>query len=140
MNQRLAQLKIAVVDDDPVVCMLVGVILAQVLPKVEVLIFENGQVFCDYLKEEVPKWSKASTTSKLLVLLDLNMPYKNGHEVLQYIEEHGYDTFLQVSILSSSIDETDREKSMPYSFVHDFIEKPLRKDRLIEFLTALGYY
>lgn len=116
-------------DDDSIVIRLARLMLSQVAPNLEVMTFKDGQLFCDHL-QTLQLESHPQPDFNYLVLLDINMPNKNGHEVLAFIEEKGFVPFVEVAMLSSSIYQEDREKSLVYPFVRDFLEKPLRRNAL----------
>lgn len=61
-----------------------------------------------------------------LILLDINMPNKNGFDCLEELKKLG-DPFskLKVKILSSSIDKDDMAKADEFEQVEGFITKPL---------------
>lgn len=63
-----------------------------------------------------------------LILLDINMPRMNGHEFLEkYQEIHPGDVPV-VAMLTSSDQQADRRNALSYSFVKDYLLKPLRKE------------
>ncbi|MGR8940494.1 MAG: response regulator, partial [Gammaproteobacteria bacterium] len=57
-----------------------------------------------------------------LILLDLNMPDLDGHQVLQYIADHQLET--QVIVVSGDANFEEARRSLRFNFVHDFIKKP----------------
>lgn len=68
---------------------------------------------------------------KVLLLLDINMPDKQGFEVIEELEELNEDLdCLDIIILSSSNLKIDREKATKYPNVFGFIEKPLTVEKL----------
>jgi len=67
-----------------------------------------------------------------VILLDLQMPEFNGWDFLQHLESV-YTQFkkpVYVYVFSSSIDPADKARSSSYSFVTDFISKPMRPEIL----------
>ena len=81
------------------------------------------QKVLDYIEEN------KSDPDKLpdVIFLDLNMPQFNGWDFLDRLEQlHAQlDKDIQVYILSSSIMPADEEASTRYSFVNEFISKPI---------------
>jgi len=69
-----------------------------------------------------------------IIFLDINMPKMDGWEFLD--EYKKFPLFIcqkcKVFILSSSIDDSDIEKSKTYKSVHGFISKPLTLSKLEE--------
>jgi CheY-like chemotaxis protein len=61
-----------------------------------------------------------------LILLDINMPSKNGFDCLEELKELGEPfSKLKVKILSSSIDKDDISRANDFEQVEGFITKPL---------------
>ena len=61
-----------------------------------------------------------------LVLLDINMPRMDGFEFLEaYAQELKNDAPAVVLMLSSSSQQTDRDRAAEFSFVKGFFVKPL---------------
>lgn len=85
----------------------------------------NGQELIDYLttrlalKRELPD----------LILLDLNMPMKDGRETLQEIKGHPKLRHLDVIIFSTSNSQTDREFTLGLG-AREYIVKPPDQDKL----------
>ena len=68
-----------------------------------------------------------------LILLDINLPRKNGHEVLQYIKSAAHLKHMPVIILTTSSAEKDINQSN-YNLADGYITKPLEVG---DFLSAL---
>ncbi|RVU02816.1 response regulator [Mucilaginibacter limnophilus] len=62
-----------------------------------------------------------------IILLDLNMPLLSGWEFLEHFNEiyPKLSKPVDVYVLSSSVDEADREMALMYPFVKDFFIKPM---------------
>lgn len=70
-----------------------------------------------------------------LILLDLNMPDLNGHEVLKYIENSNLAT--QVIVISGEANFADARRALRYNFVYDFIKKPYEVNVLLHTIENL---
>lgn len=103
--------------------------------KAEVLTFNDGQDFKEYLEKEYISQTK---DQNLLILLDINMLHFNGWDVLSFISKESLDSKVQVAMFSSSISASDKKKAMAYPFVRDFLEKPLEKGALEDLLSNLN--
>ena len=62
-----------------------------------------------------------------MIFLDLNMPGFSGWEFLERMEKikNDIDKDIQVYVISSSLRPSDMESSSKYSFVNEFISKPV---------------
>jgi len=70
-----------------------------------------------------------------IILLDLNMPDLNGHEVLKFIESNHLAT--QVIILSGEATFNAARRALRYNFVYDFIQKPYVISHLVHSIENL---
>ena len=80
----------------------------------------NGIETMKYLKKDTPYENKQRPD---LLLLDLNMPQMNGHEVLEQIKNNASFKTLPVIVLSNSQNENDIEKSYE-NHANCYITKP----------------
>ncbi|WP_215224813.1 response regulator [Echinicola shivajiensis] len=113
---------VLVVDDDKVQHMINRRILLKCNPDLELHFFDNPIEALD--------WIKNNSVDKLL--LDINMPEMKGWEFLDHLIELGI--YVDVKMLSSSIDPRDEEKSKQYDMISGFLTKPLRKEALDDIL------
>ena len=72
-----------------------------------------------------------------VVLLDINLPKKSGHEVLQYIKKGPLYTHVKVIMLTTSSAERDILAAYKY-YADGYIIKPLAIDELIAALIKAG--
>jgi len=71
-----------------------------------------------------------------LVLLDINMPKVNGHEVLEHIKTDDELKDIPVVMLTTSSDEVDIKKSYE-NYVNCYITKPVDIDSFIEAISTV---
>ncbi|GAB2622763.1 response regulator [Emticicia sediminis] len=69
-----------------------------------------------------------------LILLDINLPKRNGHEVLSFIKSTDWLRQIPVIILTTSSSESDIEKAYK-NFVSCYITKPIEVN---DFLIAIS--
>ncbi len=100
---------------------------------------EDGEELMDYLLHR-GKYSN-STQHPLpgLILLDLNMPRKDGREALKEIKAHPQLHRIPVVILTTSKAETDILRSYDLG-VNSFITKPVTFQGLVEAMKVLKLY
>ncbi len=69
---------------------------------------------------------------KVLVLLDINMPLISGWDVVQAIEKEKPELFsyLQIHLLTSSIDENDKKRAKENPNISSILHKPLEEEML----------
>jgi two-component system, chemotaxis family, response regulator Rcp1 len=71
-----------------------------------------------------------------LILLDLNMPRKDGREVLEEIKEDSTLRFIPVAILTTSSAERDLLRTYDLH-ANAYVVKPIDLDRFIEVVRAI---
>ena len=71
----------------------------------------------------------------LIVLLDLNMPRKNGFEFLDWVRQQPALRFLTVEVLTSSMRPQDVERALAMG-ANSFFVKPGRIDDLVKLLRV----
>ena len=113
---NLQKLKVALVDDDEDDRFLFKEAIDQIHIKTELSLFENGQLFMDFLLQP-------NTILPQVVFLDLNMPVKNGLECLQEIRTTAHLKELSVAIYSTSSSENDIDETF-VNGANIYINKP----------------
>jgi CheY-like chemotaxis protein len=71
-----------------------------------------------------------------LVLLDVNLPKKNGHEVLKYIKENETIKHIPVIMLTTSSAEKDINRSYN-NYVNCYITKPVEVDDFMKVVSTI---
>ncbi|ACY13911.1 response regulator [Haliangium ochraceum] len=102
----------------------------------QVLVARDGQAALDLLKSS-PQYKNAA--NPLLILLDINMPRKNGFEVLHALKADRELRHIPVIMLTTSTREEDVVKS--YSIgACSYIAKPNSVDELTHMAKHLSIY
>jgi CheY-like chemotaxis protein len=119
--------KVLLVDDDALTNMLNKKIIQVAIKDMPIEIFTNIEDSLKYLQSHDAK-------GEYLIFLDINFPEKNGWDFLN--EYESFEKRSKVIMLSSSIDNEDRDRARNYDFVIDYITKPLSIDFVEGILKA----
>lgn len=118
-----------IIDDDEIGNMYLGMILSD-LPFINEYKFENsgwdGLDYLDLNRENFPD----------LILVDLNMPEMDGFDFIEKYEQKFYVHHPETKLLvmTNSILEIDKKKSLQFKSVCHFINKPITVDALLQAL------
>lgn len=105
----------------------------------ELRFVEDGEELMEYLTRK-GKYSDPSQSPRPgLILLDLNMPKKDGREALKEIKSDPNLRRIPVVIMTTSKAEEDVFRSYDFG-ASSFITKPVTFDRLVELMRTLGEY
>jgi CheY-like chemotaxis protein len=74
-----------------------------------------------------------------LVLLDVNLPKKNGHEVLKFIKSADYLKHIPVVMLTTSSSKSDIKKAYD-NYVNSYVTKPSDTEDYQEVITKIENY
>ena len=100
---------------------------------------ENGVELMDYLKRRGKYGDPASSPRPGLILLDLNMPKKDGREALKEIKADPHLKQIRVVVLTTSKAEEDIFRTYDLSAA-SYITKPVTFEGLVEVVKTLGKY
>lgn len=100
---------------------------------------EDGEELMQYLHRLGDFTDPDSSPRPGLILLDLNMPRKNGREALQEIKADARLRRIPVVVLTTSEDEADVIQSYDLG-VSSFITKPVSFEALVEVMKTIGKY
>jgi CheY-like chemotaxis protein len=99
----------------------------------------NGEELMDYLYRRGRYADMATSPRPGLILLDLNMPKKDGREALQEIKADPNLRRIPVVILTTSKAEEDIYRSYDLG-ANSFITKPVTFESLVELMRVMGRY
>jgi CheY-like chemotaxis protein len=99
----------------------------------------NGQELMDYLRREGRYENSTESVRPGLILLDLNMPKKDGREALAEIKADAKLRSIPVVVLTTSRDEEDVFRSYDLG-VNSFITKPVTFAGLVEAMRIWQRY
>jgi two-component system, response regulator len=105
----------------------------------DVRFVEDGEELMDYLRRRNKYAQPGSAPRPGLILLDLNLPRKDGREALQEIKEDPELRRIPVVILTTSNAEEDVLRT--YSLgASSYIRKPVNMTSLIDIMSTIGHY
>ncbi|WP_347160033.1 response regulator [Pontibacter chitinilyticus] len=130
---------ILIADDDAEDRMLVKDALEESRLKNNIHFVENGEELMDYLHHRGKFADKVAYPTPGLILLDLNMPKKDGREALKEIKEDEHLRLIPVVVLTTSKAEEDILRTYDLG-VSSFITKPVTFASLVDVMKTLSKY
>ena len=131
--QVLGPVEILLVEDNPGDVRLIRESLKENKFYTRLTVLDDGEKALNYLKKK-NGYSDAVTPD--IILLDLNLPKKDGREVLLEIKEDETLKTIPVVVLTSSTAEADILKSYE-SHANCFITKPVDLDNFIKVIKSI---
>lgn len=102
-------------------------------------IVHDGEELLEYLTHQGAYADDALAPRPGVILLDLNMPRKDGREALKEIKMHADLKDIPIVVFTTSKAEADIYRSYKLG-VNSFITKPVTFEGLIEVMQMLGKY
>ena len=138
MNSSVKPIPIVMADDDADDRLLAKDALAECRLPNELYFVENGEELLDFLHHR-GKHASSNVPRPGLILLDLNMPRKDGREVLREIKSD--PTLRQIPVVVLTTSKADTDISRIYELgANSFISKPVSFDSLVGLMKILGQY
>lgn len=126
-------------DDDADDRLLVQDALAECQLGERVSFVENGEELMDYLLRRNKYGEPDAAPRPGLILLDLNMPRKDGREALREIRAH--PDLRRIPVVAFTTSKADIDVGTIYDLgANSFISKPVAFDALVTVMTALLRY
>jgi len=100
---------------------------------IELSVVKDGKEAIDFLNKQ---GKHIDTAMPDLLLLDVNLPKKNGHEVLQYIKGNANLKHIPVIMLTTSSSEKDINFCYN-NFANCFITKPVEANEFLRVVTTI---
>ncbi|WP_299701396.1 response regulator [uncultured Pontibacter sp.] len=130
---------ILIADDDAEDRMLIKEALEENRLSNAIQFVENGEELMDYLHNRGRFNDKEKYQTPGLILLDLNMPKKDGREALKEIKADEHLRVLPVVVLTTSKAEEDILRTYDLG-VSSFITKPVTFTALVDVMRTLSKY
>ncbi len=128
-----SQYNICLIDDDKIYQFTAKKIIESTNLTKAVLSFFNGEEAIDFFKSNLQNVDSIPD----IIFLDINMPIKDGWQFLEDFKSLLNDVKKDITIymVSSSVDDYDIKKSKEYSFVTDYIIKPINRERFEQLIV-----
>lgn len=107
--------------------------------KFDIIVCRDGLEALNFLFAEGKYESRDINELPQLILLDINLPKMNGHEVLRTIRGNAITRFIPVVILSSSDESNDIKKGYELGN-NSYIRKPIDYDEFCNTIKVVGQY
>ena len=139
MGQDGRPITILMAEDDPEDRLLAREALAQAQLANDLRFVEDGEHLMDYLNHRGRYRDIADSPRPGLILLDLNMPKKDGREALREIKTDPQFRRIPVVVLTTSKAEEDIFRTYDLG-ANSFIVKPVSFQGLVEVMKTLRRY
>lgn len=126
-------------DDDPEDRQLTKEAFDESRLKNDLRFVDNGEELLDYLNRRGKFTDPTTSPRPGLILLDLNMPLKDGREALQEMKADPRFKSIRVVVMTTSQADADIAHSYNLS-ASSYITKPVTFENLLEVIRVLGKY
>jgi len=139
MSKEGKMITILLADDDPDDRQLTRDAFAQNRLANELATVEDGEELMDYLHRRGKYENLKTKALPGLILLDLNMPRKDGREALKEMKADPILRRIPIVVLTTSKAEEDILRSYDLG-VNSYVTKPVTFKSLVELIKVLGQY
>lgn len=139
MSRDADNFTVLVADDDPDDQLLIKDAFSEVRPDAQVDFVSDGVELLEYLRRQGRFADLIDTPLPRLVLLDLNMPVKDGREALFEIKSDPSFWRTPIVIFSTSTAAIDIRRAYQLG-ANSFITKPASFERLVEIVRVVDSY
>ncbi len=139
MNAWTHSILVLIADDDPEDRMLIEDAFEESRLANALEFVVDGEELMDYLYRRNGYSDPSASPRPGLILLDLNMPRKDGREALKEIKSDPHLRQIPVVVMTTSKAEEDILRTYDLG-VNSFITKPVTFEGLVEVVKMLGKY
>ncbi len=139
MNKDKTAINILVADDDPDDRLMIKEALEEARLANGIDFVEDGVDLMDYLQRRGKHTDRPGSSNPDLLLLDLNMPRKDGREALEEIRADSDLKRIPVIVLTTSAAEEDIAQTYDLG-ASSFITKPVSFDDLVRTMKTMTDY
>ena len=136
MNKVVRSVEILMAEDDPEDQLLVKDAFQEAHLANRLSMVQDGEELMAFLRQEAPYEDAVRPN---IILLDLNMPRKDGREALAEIKSDPHLRRIPVVVLTTSSAEEDIVRSYDLG-VSSYIRKPVTFDKLVSMVKTFGRY
>jgi CheY-like chemotaxis protein len=130
---------VLLVEDDPNDVLLIRRAFTKANLQFPVQVVDNGEAAVLYLSGEGAYSDRDQHPLPILVLLDLKLPCRSGHEVLAWLRQQPSLKRLPVVVLTSSQEMGDINRAYDLG-ANSYLVKPVAFNALIEIVKTLDLY
>lgn len=130
---------VLIAEDDPDDRVLLEDAFHEVQLDARMLFVENGEALLCYLRREAEYGDRSAYPDPDLILLDLNMPRKNGREALAEIKGDERLRRIPTVVLTTSRSEEDISSSYAVG-ANSYIVKPTSFRELVDMAQVIRHY
>lgn len=134
-----ATVPILLVEDNPDDVVLIKRALGRTNLANPVQVVEDGDEAVAYLAGEGPYGDRRQHPLPVLILLDLKLPKRSGHEVLAWIGSQAGLRRIPVAVLSSSGEPSDVNRAYDLG-ANAYLRKPVVFEELVELVKATNLF
>jgi chemotaxis family two-component system response regulator Rcp1 len=133
---NVVPIDILLVDDSPSDVLLTREALKDARIANDLSVARDGEEAMDYLRQQ---GEHADKTRPDIVILDLNLPRKDGREVLREIK--GDDSLRRIPVVILTTSSSDRDIGECYdSYANCFLTKPIDFDEFIDVVRSMEHF
>lgn len=139
MSQRGRSIQLLMAEDDPDDRLLARDALAESRLANDLKIVEDGEKLLDYLYRRNRFADPVTSPRPDLMLIDLNMPRKDGREAIKEIKADPDLRRIPIVVLTTS--QSDEDVCRSYDLgVASYISKPVTFEGLVAVMKTIGFY
>jgi CheY-like chemotaxis protein len=130
--------RIILAEDDPDDVFLTTEAIRESSPDLQVHVVSNGEELMDYLRQ-IQQLRAPASAYPSLILLDLNMPKKDGRQALQEIKGDIQLSQIPIVVFTTSRDQEDINFSYSQG-VNSYVSKPDSYEELVKAMNVIEQY
>lgn len=139
LNEAETSVHILLADDDEEDCLLTEKALEKTGQDIKLSIVHDGEELLEYLRRQGEYANQEDLPRPHLILLDLNMPRKDGREALDEIKKDSGLCEIPVVVLTTSQANEDVQRLYELG-ANSFVTKPITFPDMVHAMTVLSSY